>query len=122
MTVKYCIKTHSAVIIGTNDRWYSDPSSNTTLALAERFLITARVTNTSGSSLSLGVNIETSNDEVNWQIRSSPISLFLSSPLVGWEKGETTVGGRFMRVSAALGGSGSVAGFVEIWVCGRSFY
>lgn len=122
MTVKYCIKTHSALITGFNDRYYNDPELNAALATAERFLLSARVTNVTGASPSIGVNIETSNDNVNWQIRSTPISLALTSPLVGWEKGETTVGGRFMRLSCALGGSGALGGYVELWVCGRSFY
>jgi hypothetical protein len=121
MTVKYSIKTHSQLITGTNDKYYSDPALNAVLATAEKFLITARVMNTSGGTLSLGVNLECSNDNVNWQIRSSPISLFLSSPLIGCDVGDTAVVGRFLRVSAAMGGTGTVAGYVEIWVCGRSY-
>lgn len=40
--------------------------------------------------------------------------------LSGSELGTTTVGGRFMRVSAAMGGT-PAAGFIEVWVSGRSF-
>ena len=92
---------------------------------AERLLITARVTGATVTTTSLAVNVETSNDDVNWYpgttlVPSTPIDL--DDPLVWWETGETAVMGRFVRVSATLGGSSVVGGYVEIWVCGRSFY
>lgn len=123
MTVKYCLKTHQTLITGIVDKYYSDPEMDTVLATAERFVIQARVSTSGGSAPNLTVGIETSNDAVNWQPRSTVISgVAVNGQLFGAEKGETTVGGRYMRVWAQMGGGGTVYGFVELWVCGRSFY
>jgi hypothetical protein len=126
VTVKYCIKTHDVLIHEALSVHYSHHELDAALAVAEKFFVTVRVTGVAGTSTSVGVNIEHSNDGVNWTLRNALVSAFTSAaPAVnsfsGADIGNTSVGGRYVRITAACGGSGGVvSSYVEIWVCGRS--
>lgn len=124
MTVKYCIKTHDVGLAGTVTR-YSDSTMDEVLAVAEQFFITAKVVGVGGTSPTLTVMIEHSLDGVNWVAPSLPIFLTaltagIVNDLRGSEVGSSLVFGRYVRIAAFLGGTGSLTANVEIWVCGRS--
>jgi hypothetical protein len=124
MTVKYCIKTHDLLVSEANSIQYSSPELDGALAAAEKFFVSVRVTGVAGTSPTVVVKLEHSNDTVNWQPRSTLVSQNTSlAPAInsfsGSEIGDTTVGGRYTRVTVSCSGTG-LSSYVEVWLCGRS--
>lgn len=127
MSIAYSIKAIDTLVTDKAGKRYSDPLLNGVLATGEKFYLVARASNVGGTAPSLSIAIELSNDGVNWGPRGSAvisgaITVGGTTYLTGFDDGVTNgaVGGRFMRVSAALTDAGTPGAHVEVWVCGRS--
>ncbi len=126
MAVLYTLTVFNGAITGaaTGDVAYSPAEMNESLARADKFFVTARVTQGAGTSPTLTVALEHSCDNVNWNSKAMPIS---AQPITiasvgfyqGFDLGTAVVGGGFLRVRVALGGTSPSAN-VQVVVCGRS--
>lgn len=124
MAIVYAGKVFSDVLNDGTNTYYSDPECNPRLGAAEKFFVEARASNVTGTSPTLLVTLESSNDNVNWVSRSTPISATAISSgtvLSGSELGTGAVGGRFQRFTLKLGGTGPNA-HVELWVTARNAF
>ena len=123
MSILFCTKVFSDLVDNGNNIFYSPVEFNAALGKAEKYFFHARPTQISGTTPTLQVSLETSNDGVNWNPRSTPISAVAISTttpaLFGSEAGTAQVGGCFARIGVKLGGGTPVA-FVEVWVTGRT--
>lgn len=114
----------NAPISGTGSTTVYTPAElNAPLAQADTFYISARTTQVSGTSVTLTVAIEHSNDGVNWTNKSTPISAASVTANnvnlnYGWDTG-TTPGGCFHRLAITLGGT-NPSGMVQVMVAGRA--
>lgn len=120
MTIRFGAKVLSRV---ANDGgvYYSDCYSNADLGTGERYYVEAKCSNVATTPTTLSVTLETSNDNVNWTVRSTPIvptPVFEGTVLTGFELGTNVVGGRYARFGIQLGGA-SPGAYVELWVVAR---
>jgi len=104
---------------------YTDPKWNSVLSRAEKFYCVARVSAGSGTSPTLTVNIEHSNDGVNWATKAqlfnaTSISNAATSVVIltAQDLGTAQVGGLYMRVALTLGGTNPSA-MIVIMLTGR---
>ena len=114
----------NAPISGTGSTTVYTPSElNSVLAQGETFWVSARTTQVSGTSPTITVAIEHSNDGVNWTNKATPISAqSLSANAVnlhyGQDTGSTPTGG-FVRLAITLAGT-NPSGQVQVIVAGRA--
>ena len=125
MSIKYVLKTHDLTINDKVNRYYSDATLDAALASGEKFFLSVRASAVTGSTPTLTLGIDLSNDGIDWITRSTPLSAAAIAVggvtiLSASELGASTVGGRFMRTFVALADTGSVGAHIEVWVCGRS--
>lgn len=123
MSILFCTKVFNGLLDNSNNIFYSPPELNAALGKAEKYFFQVRPTQVAGTSPTLQLTLETSNDGVNWSVRSTPISATsitsTTQALFGNELGTAAVGGCYARVGIKLGGTTPVS-FVEVWVTGRS--
>lgn len=125
--ILYNMKVFEGGITGaaTADAVYTPSELNARLGQADKFFFSARVAQGSGSSPTLTVLMEHSNDNVNWKTKSTPInaqSISGASSGVVTLTGEDTgssVCGAFVRFLIGLGGTTPSAN-VQVWVTGRT--
>ena len=123
MAVLFCDKCFEQGISGTT-AIQTTPEKYAMFAQAEKFFLQARATQVSGTSPTLTVAIEHSNDGVTWTTKATPISAFgLSAGAIngttGSDLGTAAVGGAKVRLTISLAGT-TPSAFVEIWLTGRS--
>ena len=106
---------------------YSDSQYYPLLGLADQLSLSGYTAQVTGTSPTLTVQVEQSFDNVRWQSRNATAEINASSLSTG---AETTVQGQdgsptarptlaFARLRITLGGTGSLAGQVRLWVTGR---
>ena len=106
---------------------YSDDQYYPLLGLADQLSISGYTAQVTGTTPTLTVQVEQSFDNVRWQNRNSTAEINATSISTS---GETNVQGQdgsptarptlaFVRLRITLGGSGSLAAQVRIWVTGR---
>lgn len=109
---------------------YTDPTYYRTIAQAEKFNVSARVTQVGGVTPTITIVLEHSNDGVNWLTKhtfiltGTPTGATLNPNAVnlkdGSDLGTAVVGAAQMRLAITLGGTGNPTAYVEVWLCGRS--
>lgn len=122
MTIYYSVKAFDDMIVSdnTNTR-YSDPSLNQALAQAEKFFFQVKSTQVLGTSPNAVITLETSCDNVNWTISSTPISAAIANGTVlfGADLGTSQVRGLCVRIGVKLTGT-TPSAYIEVWITGRS--
>ena len=103
---------------------YSDVTGWELLGSADKFLFEARTAQATGTSPTLTVILEHSNDGVNWTTKSTPInaaSLTADENELNWgnDSGSTPMS-RYGRLNVQIGGTSSPGAHVMIIVTGRS--
>lgn len=94
---------------GTTD-FYSNPEFNAILGQAERIVIHAVVTESSGTSPTLTAVLQDSSDNENWDDVATLISAVSISSVPLTERGANTVTiGRYARLKITLGGTSPTA-------------
>lgn len=94
---------------GTTD-FYSNPEFNAILGQAERIIIHAVITESSGSSPTFTVILQDSSDNENWDDVATLISAVSMSSVPLTERGANTIPiGRFARLKITLGGTSPTA-------------
>ena len=124
MAIQYAGKVYSDVMNDGTNTYYSDPECNAKLGMAEKFFIEARTSNVTGTTPTLAIALESSNDNVNWVPRSTVIvatAIASGTTLTGSELGTAAVGGRFQRFTLKLAGTTPNA-YVELWVTARNAF
>jgi len=122
--ILYCTKMMNELVDNPLNTFFSPTEYNAALGKAEKYFFQVRTTQVSGTSPTLTLLLETSNDGVLWSSRSTPINLQVipsnnAGALFGQELGTSSVGGMYTRFGIKLGGTLTVA-FVEVWVTGRT--
>jgi hypothetical protein len=104
---------------------YTDPKFNADLATADELLIMGVVTQVTGTSPTITVQIEHSADNRNFANKTGTaeingVTISTTPPVIvsGNDPGTTPLGG-FVRLRIALGGTTPKAR-VKIWVTGRT--
>jgi hypothetical protein len=106
---------------------YSDSQYNATLGNADQLSIGGYTAQVQGTNPTLTVQVEQSFDNFRWQNRNAAAEI-ATAALSG--TAETNVQGQdgnptarptlaFVRLRIALGGTGTLAGQVRLWVTGR---
>lgn len=124
MAIVYAGKVFSRVLNDATNTHYSDPECNAKIGAGEKFFVEVRASNVSGTSPTLLVTLESSNDNVNWATRSTLINLasIVGGPvLTASELGTAAVGGRFQRLSFKLGGT-TPSAYLEAWLTARNAF
>jgi len=119
--INFCLQAWNKPITGTATH-YSSPMLNSQLAQADKFFVTARVQQVSGTSPQLSVVLQHSSDGENWTDKATPInqaSISSDNTYSGSDLGTSAVAGCFMRVAITLSGS-SPSAAVDVRVTGRS--
>jgi len=119
----YCQEVWNEPITGTAAH-YTTPELYETLAQAESFALFVRVSQGSGTTPSLTVVLEHSNDGMNWEDKATFLSSQnITTASVGtyWadDDGTSDVGGCFMRLRISLGGTNPSA-HLQMTLTGRS--
>lgn len=123
MAVLYCDKCFEQGISGTT-AIQTTPEKYAMFAQAERFFLQGRITQSGGTSPTITVLLEHSNDGVTWTTKATLVNALALTPnaitnTTGSDLGTAIVGGCKARLSVALGGTNPTA-FVELWLTGRS--
>lgn len=124
MAIVYCIPVFEGALTGASAPQTSPANMNGTIAQAERFFLQARVTQVAGTSPSITVTLEHSNDDVNFTTKSTLINgtaltANQQNNIFAQDLGTAQVGGCSMRVSVSLGGT-TPSAYVQLYLCGRS--
>lgn len=124
MAIVFSGKIFSGVINDTSNTYYSEPPFNAALGAGEKYYVELKSSNVTGTSPTVTVSLETSNDNVNWAVRNNAVisnnAITNTTVLTGQDTG-TTVGGRFARFGVKAGGTSPNA-YVEIWVAARNAF
>ncbi|MBZ0119209.1 MAG: hypothetical protein K8H88_19600 [Sandaracinaceae bacterium] len=102
---------------------YTPAELNRSLAQADKFFLSVRAAQSSGTSPTVTVALEHSNDNVNWTNKATLLSAQALSTsaithLFASDLGTSNVGGSFMRLSVQLGGT-TPASNLQVTLCGR---
>lgn len=123
MAILFCSKVFDGLADNINNTFYSLPEFNATLGKAEKYFFQVRPSQVGGGASTLTLTLETSNDNVNWNLRSTLLNqtsiTTATQALFASELGTAQVGACFARVGIRLGGASAVA-FVEVWATGRN--
>jgi len=125
MALLFSQKVYSAGVSGVATV-YTDPSLNSALAQAEKYDVQLRLSMATGTSQSVSVTSELSNDGIAWTtkkalIAATPVTAANIVNAYGQDDGVTssTVGGALMRLNISMTGTSPSAN-VEVWIVGRS--
>lgn len=123
MGIVFDLVVFDGAISGT-DPVTSPGELDVTLAQAETYYVAARYARASGTSPTLTVALEHTNDGAGWATKSTPINAEALSAGVmlvkyGIDDGSTSAGGALVRVKTTLGGTDPAAN-LQIRVCGRT--
>ncbi|MBZ0119264.1 MAG: hypothetical protein K8H88_19900 [Sandaracinaceae bacterium] len=123
MGILYSQKVFEGPISGTT-AVYTPAELNGSLAQADKFFVSVRAAQSSGTSPTVTVTLEHSNDNVNFTskatlINASALSTTAITNAFGSDLGTSNVGGAFMRLAIQLGGT-TPASNLQVTLCGRS--
>ena len=118
---RWVVEAFNDVINGTTTV-YTPTKLNEVLGQTDKLSVQAVADQTSGTSPTLKVDIEHSNDQRNWAVKTAAIAATsipagATTPLFGNDPGTTPTGG-FVRLALTLGGT-TPAAHVKVTVCGR---
>jgi hypothetical protein len=121
MSILFSAKLFSDVINDFSFTRYSAPELNPLLGTAEKFFLEAKASAVPATATNLLVTLETSNDNVNWSVRTTAINAVIVSGTVLFASdfaGGNPVG-RFARYGCKLSAAQATGAYVELWVTGR---
>ena len=119
---RYVIEAFDDVVNGTTVV-YTTTRLNEVLGQPDRVSLEAVADQSGGTSPTLKVDLEHSNDQRNWAVKSTPIGVTAipvgaTTAIFGADAG-TTPTGAFVRLAITLGGTGGPNAHVKIHVCAR---
>lgn len=119
---RWVIEVFNDVVYGTT-AVYTPTRLNEVLAQVDQLSVQAIADQSGGTSPTLAVVLEHSNDQRNWLTKTTLISATSipaasTTPLFGADPGTTPTGG-FARLAITVGGSSNPNAHIKIMVCGR---
>ena len=118
---RWVVEAFNDVINGTTTV-YTPTKLNEALGQCDKLSVQAVADQSSGTSPTLKVDVEHSNDQRNWAVKTAAIGATTipagaTTSLFGNDPGSTPTGG-FVRLALTLGGT-TPAAHVKVTVCGR---